>query len=87
MPDAPLMMLSAYSIGTPVAISVPSVRQKRETADFRVMSPTTGMCSFILSIRADQMIGRFDKCQIIVLILVIFGCFTMILITFFRCES
>ena len=54
-------MLSASSIGTPDEISVPSVRVKRATADFRISWPNTGTLSSERSIAKRPLSVRYAE--------------------------
>ena len=51
LPAVSRVMLSACRIGTPLVTSVPSVREKREIALLRSMSPKSGTRSLKRSIR------------------------------------
>ena len=46
LPAVSRVMLSAWRMGTPEVTRVPRVREKRETALLRWMSPRTGMLEF-----------------------------------------
>ncbi len=50
LPAVSRVMLRAWRMGTPEVTSVPSVREKRETALLRWMSPKIGSFSLIVSI-------------------------------------
>src|SRR5205823_4942836 len=50
LPAVRAVMLRASRIGTPDEMSVPSVRVKRATADFRMSAPKTGTLSIVRSI-------------------------------------